>query len=138
MFYKAVHQGAGGAYSTEECAAWAPSETPPAGWEARVLAGHCLVAQDRSGVIVGFMTLGDDGFLDFAYVAPDWMGRGVAAALYEAIEATARARGIPLLSTEASHLARAFLARRGWQVEARQSVIRNRVALTNFRMNKVF
>lgn len=82
------------------------------------------------------MTLGDDGYLDFAYVSPPMMGSGLAGAIYDAIEAQARKAGMNVLSTEASHLARRFLTRRGWITDARQSVIRHGVAITNFRMSK--
>jgi len=135
VFHAAVHQGAAAFYSAEERAAWSPAP-PVDGWEARLLAGNCLVAEEASGQLIGFMTLGEDGFLDFAYVAPGWMGKGVADALYAQIEAMAHARGLPVLDTEASYLARQFFTRRGWQTTARQSVIRNGVALTNFRMEK--
>ncbi len=136
VFHAAVHDGAAAHYSAAERAAWAPGPDMPADWETRLLAGTCLIAQDRLGRVTGFMTLADDGFLDYAYVLPRVMGKGVAGALYDALEQRARRAGIPTLSTEASHLAQRFLARRGWRVIARQSVIRNGVALTNFRMEK--
>ncbi|MBN2905551.1 MAG: GNAT family N-acetyltransferase [Rhodobacteraceae bacterium] len=135
VFHAAVHQGAASAYTADERAAWAPHATAPtpARWEQRLLAAHTVVATLR-GRIIGFMTLGGDGHIDLAYVAPDWMGRGVADALYDAILRLARDAGMPVLSTEASLLARSFFARHNWRVIARQSVIRHGVALTNFRM----
>lgn len=136
VLHAAVHQGATAFYSASERQAWAPEQTPPPGWEAELLRGHARVAQDRRGALIGFMTLGTDGFLDFAYVTPGWMGKGVANALYDAIEAAAHDAGLPVLSTEASHLAQRFLSRRGWRTVARQSVIRHGVALTNFRMER--
>ena len=76
----------------------------------------------------------DDGYLDFAYVAPDAMGQGVAKALYDAILAVAEKAGLARLTSEASHLARRFFERQGWRVVEEQSVARNGVTLTNFRM----
>lgn len=136
VFQAAVHRGAAAFYSPEERAAWAPPGPAPDDWEARLLAGHCRVAEDAQGTLVGFMTLGNDGYLDFAYVAPDWMGKGIAGALYDVIEGVARDRAMPVLSTEASHLAKRFFSRFGWITIARQSVIRQSVAITNFRMEK--
>lgn len=135
VFYAAVHRGAAEAYSAEERAAWAPSPEPPPKWEAPLLSGTTLIAE-RRGQTVGFMTLGDDGYLDLAYVAPKQIGRGVGSALLQAIEGGARNAGLALLSTEASLVARPFFARHGWRETARQSVIRRGVALTNFRMEK--
>ena len=135
VFHAAVHHGAVAFYGPEEREAWAPL-APSADWEKRLLSGHCLIGEDENGAIIGFMTLGDDGYLDFAYVAPEWMGKGVARPLYEAIEQIARAEGIAILSTEASYLAQRFLTRNGWSTEARQSVIRASTPITNFRMSK--
>jgi len=136
VFRAAVHRGAAGFYTLEERNAWAPPGPTPETWEARLLAGHCRVAEDAQGTLIGFMTLGNDGYLDFAYVAPEWMGKGISDALYDTIEAIARNHAMPLLSTEASHLAQRFFSRRAWHTTARQSVIRHSVAITNFRMQK--
>jgi putative acetyltransferase len=133
ILYSAVHEGASRHYSAEERQAWAPATEPPDGWETRLLRAHTTVAVIRRRP-VGFTSLGADGHLDLFYVAPPWMGRGVAGRLHAALLETARAQAVPLLSTEASHLARSFLSRHGWRTTARQSVIRNGVALTNFRM----
>ena len=82
------------------------------------------------------MTMGHDGHLDFAYVTPDFGGRGVARALYARIENTAREQGLITLTTQSSLSALPFFERQGWTREARQSVIRHGVALTNYRMFK--
>ncbi len=136
VFHQAVHVGAASFYSEEERDAWAPRDDMPHGWEDMLLSGTCLVAEDGRGRITGFMTLADDGHLDLAYVLPEVMGKGVANALYAGLERRARQAGLVILTTGASHLARRFLTGRGWRVIARQSVIRNGVALTNFRMEK--
>ncbi|TCP42970.1 GNAT family N-acetyltransferase [Rhodovulum marinum] len=136
VFFAAVHGGTAAAYGPEERAAWAPSATPAPGWEERLLACTTILAEER-GRVIGFMALAGDGHVDLAYVAPDRMGRGVGAALHGAIVEAARAAGLDLLTTEASLIARPFFARHGWRQTARQSVIRNGVALTNFRMELV-
>lgn len=133
VFFAAVHGGAATAYGPEERAAWAPSPEPTPGWEDRLLGITTIVAEARNRA-VGFMALAPDGHLDLAYVAPEWIGRGVGAALHAEIVAAARAAGLMLLTTEASLVARPFFARLGWHETARQSVIRQGVALTNFRM----
>lgn len=138
LFQSAVLEGAASHYSLPERTAWARGE-PTAAWERRLLAGRCIVAETSAGMppeMAGFFTLGDDGYLDFAYVAPRFIGQGLGRCLYAAIEAHAIACGMPVLSSEASHLARPLLERCGWTVEARQSVIRHGVPITNFRMHK--
>ncbi len=133
VFHDAVHQGAQAFYSAEERAAWAPSQQAGPEWEQRLLSQNTVVAtQNRQ--IIGFMTLGQDGYLDFAYVAPEYMGCGVSDALYAEILNISETIKAEILSTEASHLARRFFTKKGWKTFARQSVIRNGVAITNFRM----
>ncbi|MGG7644497.1 GNAT family N-acetyltransferase [Rhodovulum sp. YNF3179] len=136
VFFRAVHEGAGHHYSTAERAAWAPGPGMPRDWPQRLGAHLTWVALKRRRV-VGFATLGRDGHLDLFYVLPEAMGGRVAPALYDRLEAEARARALPRMDTAASHLARSFLARRGWAVLARQSVIRDGVPITNFRMEKL-
>ncbi|SMX33968.1 GNAT family N-acetyltransferase [Actibacterium lipolyticum] len=135
LFYQAVHKGAAAFYEPKERAAWAPP-CPAPDWEARLLSGHCIIGEDDSADMIGFMTLGKDGYLDFAYVAPAWMGKGVATAIYDEIERIARRENMAILSTEASYLAQRFLTRNGWQTDARQNVIRSSTTITNFRMSK--
>lgn len=135
IYRGAVHVTAAATYTKEERDAWAP-EGPTPGWSERLLAGTCLVATTWWGRPVGFMTMGRDGHLDFAYVHPDYTGRGVASTLYHRIENIAREQGISTLTTQSSLSALPFFTRHGWTREARQSVIRHGVALTNYRMFK--
>ena len=131
---RAVHEGAAGAYGPAALSVWAPPD-PPAGWEGGLLAARTVIGA-RRGRMRGFMTLGGDGHLDYVYVLPEEMGGDLAPRLLAAIEAAARARALPVLTTEASHLARRFLEKHGWRMLSRQDVIRAGVAVTNFRMER--
>jgi putative acetyltransferase len=135
IFHSAVHDGARQHYTVEQLNAWAPSKLPASGWAARLTQGFAVGAK-RFGRLVGFFTLGRDGHIDFAYVLPNEMGKGTAGALYEACEGQARAWGLDVMDTEASHLARRFFEKRGWHVTAQQVVIRDGVGIENFRMEK--
>ncbi|TCP26272.1 GNAT family N-acetyltransferase [Rhodovulum adriaticum] len=136
VFFAAVHGGTVTAYSARERNAWAPSPTAPPDWNDRLMGGVTILAESR-GRAAGFMTLGHDGHLDLAYVAPDHAGQGIGRALHTAILDRARAQGLSLLDTQASLIARPFFTALGWQTIARQSVIREGVALTNFRMERL-
>lgn len=132
-FYAAVHEGAARHYTPEERAAWAPQVEMPDLWEERLEALTAFVAT-ANGAPIGFLLLGADGFIDLFYIAPPFMGTGLAEQLYDGALLEAKSLGLNEMSTEASHLARSFFARHGWQVEARQSVIRAATTITNFRM----
>ncbi|MGC8202924.1 GNAT family N-acetyltransferase [Aliiroseovarius sp. PTFE2010] len=136
VFRDAVLWGTAPHYALDEREAWAGPAHMPADWTARLDEQITWVAQGSRARIEGFLTVGHDGHIDFFYIAPARRGTGLAARLYEQAEAHCRAQGLTIMTTAASHLARAFLTRRGWQTEARQSVIRASVAITNFRMSK--
>lgn len=135
VYYRAVREGAARAYTAEQCAAWAPHAPASAVWRRRLAHGETLVAE-QTGEPVGFMSLLADGHLDLVYVMPEVMGRGVAPALYAMLENRARVAGLQRLTTEASELARAFFLRHGWQVIARQDLVRDGVTLHNYQMEK--
>ena len=117
VFYRAVHEGAAPFYDAAQRAVWAPSPEPDWALPDRQLDQWCWVAEDHSGM-TGFMSLDREGYLDMAFVLPEVMGKGVARALYGALLAEARASGLTRLTVRASHLARRFFERQGWQVDS--------------------
>jgi len=136
LFRRAVLEGAAEYYDASQRAAWAGAADAPPVWAERLGAQITLVAEDRAGRCAGFMTLGRDGHLDLAFVAPEAMGAGVAAALHDRILAEAAALGLTRLTTEASHLARRFLLKSGWQETGSQDAVVNGTRLASFRMEK--
>lgn len=133
LFYRAVHEGAAVAYSPQQREAWAKQVPEAEFWHRRLSNDVCFVAE-RDGSVAGFMTLEEDGYVGLAYVAPEEMGRGTAAALYAALLNTATCKGLKSLTTEASHLARPFFEKFGWQVVTPQQVERHGVLIPNFKM----
>ncbi|MBL4542369.1 MAG: GNAT family N-acetyltransferase [Rhodobacteraceae bacterium] len=132
---RAVHIGAAAAYTPEERAAWVPPGPMPEGWPDRFRGQLAWVAQ-AGRRLAGFIAAGRDGHIDLLYTDPDFTRQGIARRLYARAEAELAGLGLSLLTTEASLVAQPFFAAQGWQTEARQSVIRRGVALTNFRMAK--
>ena len=135
VFIDAVRNGAKEHYTAEQRAAWAPVDVMPATWEDRHLATTVFVAESERQ-LEGFMTLTAEGVIDMAFVRPSAMGTGIAVQLYEKIEAAAHASGMTRLSTQASHLARPFFLRRGWNLLAAQTVQKRGQTIENFRMEK--
>lgn len=137
VFYRAVHEGAAAHYTPEERHAWAPEPRHGPNWPDRLSRQITLIAETgRTSGPQGFMTLGRDGYLDFAYVLPEQRGQGISDALHDRMLTEARALGLSRLETEASHLARRFFLKCGWHVTAAQSVERRGVAIANFRMER--
>lgn len=135
IFFDAVHRGAADVYSAAQRRAWAGAAPSPTRWRKR-FADVSGVAAEVNGEMAGFMTLDAAGHIDLAFVRSDLSGRGVGRAIYDRIEARARAEGLARLTTEASKKAKPFFARLGWQVDAEQTVVKDGIRLTNFRMSK--
>lgn len=136
VFFRAVREGALGPYSETECAAWAPIRPTPEYWGKRLDPLDTIVAE-RDGIIEGFMAWNtDDGDLDLAFVLPEMRGKGVANAIYAIVENRARSLGVTRLHAHASHLAKPFFLRQGWDVLHENQVDLSGVKLANWVMEK--
>ncbi len=136
IFFDAVHKGTADVYSAAQRRAWAGAAPNPARWRRR-FADISGVAAEVDGGMAGFMTLEAEGYIDLAFVRSDLSGRGVGRALYDRIEARARAGGLDRLTVEASKTARPFFERMGWRVDAEQVVVKEGIGLTNYPMSKL-
>jgi len=137
IFRRAVHEGAAQHYTKAQRDAWAPEDHHGPNWPNRLSRQITVIAEtDTTQGPQGFMTLGHDGYLDFAYVLPEQMGQGLADALHDRLLEIARNKGLTRLETEASHLARRFFVKSGWRELAAQTVERGGVQIENFRMER--
>ncbi len=116
VYHRAIREGAVAHYSQAEREAWA--KTPEPDWTIpdKLLAQWCYVAEE-DGSMTGFMSMDPTGYLDMAFVIPEVMGKGTAAALYDTLMARARAEGLTRFTVRAAHQSNRFLARRGWTVD---------------------
>ena len=137
LFHAAVHEIARIYYSQAQVNAWAP-EVPDVGhFRARAADGRTLlVAVDEEDRPLAYGDLEEDGHIDHLFCRPDAAGTGVTAALYAALEAAARARGIGLVYVDASEPARRFFERRGFDMVGRRDFEIAGVAIHNFEMEK--
>ena len=136
IFFDAIHLGTEEYYTEIQRYAWAPEPPEVQTWRNRLNSQSSFVALSNDKPI-GFMTLMADGCIDLAYVAPPFMGQGVASKLYDAVLSEAATSGMQRLYTEASHPARAFFERQGWAIVTPQTISRNDVDLENFLMEKI-
>lgn len=135
VFFESVRYGACSDYDDAQRNAWAPAPPEDNSRRDRLKGQHGFVAE-QDGAIIGFMTLQADGYIDFAYVAPDHIGQGIAKQLYDRTTAEARETGVQRLYSEASYPARRFFERQGWSVVKEQTATRRDVSMTNFLMEK--
>jgi predicted GNAT family acetyltransferase len=88
------------------------------------------------GVPTGFSDVDSEGYIDMMFVAPRYLGRGVARQLIAHVEARARQKQLTELTANVSITARPFFERSGFTVEAEQHAMTAGVQLTNFKMKK--
>jgi putative acetyltransferase len=138
IFYDSVRQAALGDYTRAQVEAWAPRVADPARFAAKAADGRLfLVAVNEQDEPIAFGDLEQGGHIDYLYCRPDFVGKGVASALYDRLEAHARANAMPRLYSEASELARRLLLRKGFTVVTRRDFEVNGVMIHNYAMEKV-
>lgn len=133
VFTAAVHALAGGAYTAEQCHAWAPVPPDAEGWLSRLSGLKVLLACEGEQV-AGFIGYARSGHVDLLFTAPQFARRSVATALFGAACEDMRRAGVQRLSTEASLAARPFFERQGFAVVGEEDVLRQGVSLRRFRM----
>lgn len=124
-------------YTPQQVAAWAARVASPERIHERATDGRTtLVAVDHGDRPIGFIDLEHDGHIDFLYCAPEAVGQGAASALYDALEAGARRRGVDRLYAEASEAARRFFLKKGFIVTARHALVIDGVPIHNYAVEK--
>jgi len=125
-------------YNAEQVAAWAAIGPAAESVLQQAQDGRLtLLAVDAEDRPLAYADLEADGHIDFFYAAPEASGRGIAAALYLALETEARAAGIARLYVEASAIARGFFARQGFTVLHRRDFTIGDTPIYNFAMEKL-
>ncbi len=131
VFYQAVRQGAARFYSEKQRAAWAPKSEP----DQTPKNDHLLRwVAERDGKIIGFIAVTPTGYIDLSFVSPEWMGRGVAQALYDELLEWAHRARLSELTSHASHFAKRFFEKQGWHVLFPETVTRNGQEIERFFM----
>ena len=137
LFHASVREIGKKHYSQKQLQAWSPEPPDPEKFVPRIRDGRTfLVASTGDGPIVAYGDLERDGHIDHLYCRPDAAGTGVAALIYDQLEAIARMNGIRCLFVEASEPALGFFARRGFDLLERNDFQIAGVAIHNYRMEK--
>lgn len=108
-------------YSEQQRAAWAPDRRSGEEWVAR-LQGQDIIVAEEDGAAVGFVSLAEGGYVDFAYIRPEAQHTGLFRQLVSRIIERALAKGEPLLWTRASLMAEPAFAKLGFTVRKRERV----------------
>lgn len=135
VFERAVRVIGARDYTPAQIEAWLGPEPRTGSFRSRMADGRrCWVSLDGEGQVTAFVDLEADGHIDFLFADPAVSGRGVASALLDVVERTAREEGMARLYVEASEAARRFLLKRGYAVERRRDFEIRGVAIHNYAM----
>ncbi|HEV7180848.1 MAG TPA: GNAT family N-acetyltransferase [Candidatus Baltobacteraceae bacterium] len=135
VFIDSIRGLAPRSYTPAQVTAWASAALDLRDWRAR-LSNHLAFVAERDGRLLGWIEVEGTMRLDRFYCRTEAAGTGVAAALYGTLELHQRTNGVLQMQTEASALLRPFLERRGWHVDAEETIERLGVSLTRYRMSK--
>jgi len=135
LYHDTIHAVGRRDYSQAQVDAWAPLQADLARWRDKLTKEEVILAE-LSGVIVGFCSWDDAGYLDFLYVHHLHQRKGIAAALYAAAEQALCAKGLKRIHTQASVTAQPFFLRQGYRVVKHQLVNVRGVDLPNAVMEK--
>jgi putative acetyltransferase len=120
IMFDAVRNGES-LYSEAQRAAWVPVPRSGDDWVAR-LQGQDIILAEQEGDAVGFMSLAEGGYVDFAYIRPRAQHSGLFRQLLSRIVERAVAKREPLLWTHASLMAEPAFAKLGFTVRRRERV----------------
>ena len=118
IMFDAVRRGPS-AYTEAQRAAWVPSPREGLAWNER-LAAQDIILIEKLGEAVGFMSLADGGYVDFAYLRPAARGQGFFRLMLQRLEDRARERGTRCLWSHVSLNAEPAFTALGFAVRKRE------------------
>ena len=134
IMFDAIRSGPSG-YTDAQRIAWQDQPNVGADWAARLAKQQVWVAEEQ-GDAVGFLSLGEGGYVDLAFVEACAQGKGVFSALIASLEIQAVVSGLPRLWTHASVMAQPAFEARGFHVIRHETVERNGEVLARAEMEK--
>ncbi len=120
IMFDAVRNGES-RYTEQQRAAWVPVRRTGQDWVARLQRQDIVVAE-QDGRAIGFASLAEGGYVDFAYIRPEAQHTGLFRQLLSRIVERAIAKREPLLWTHASLMAEPAFAKLGFSIRKRERV----------------
>ncbi|NQW29066.1 MAG: GNAT family N-acetyltransferase [Ignavibacteria bacterium] len=122
-------------YTPEQIDVWALSAKNVDRWTAFVTDQHFLVAEIE-GAIVGFGSVDKGNYVNLMYVHKDFLRRGIADTIFDALQEHALLMGFEQLTADVSITARPFFESKGLRVVKQNRKQENGIGITNYRMSQ--
>lgn len=133
--YSSVHTLCTNDYSPDELEAWVPKNMDVKKLSRSLLMNVTWVAELR-GMLVGFICLERDGYINRLFTHPDYTGRGIATALLNTAIDWAKRKNIKRIFLAASKTGYGFYLRNGFHVSGIETVERRGIVFENKIMEK--
>lgn len=134
VMYDAVRHGFS-AYSKAQRQAWVPQPRSGVEWVERLDSQTVFIAEN-SNQVVGFISLAENGYIDFAYIRPSAQGSGVFRCLYDTLENQATQDDTRRLWVHASVMAQPAFAAMGFSIIQKETVEIGGQSFERFEMEK--
>jgi putative acetyltransferase len=135
VMFAAVREGES-PYTEAQRQAWVPEPRRGSEWRTRLLSQDIIVAE-AEGRLLGFMSLAEGGYIDFAYIRAEARHAGLFRELFKRILDRARAKGLPLLWVHASLTAEPAFSALGFAARRREQVRVGGEVLDRFEMEMI-
>lgn len=132
LFYDTVHAVNARDYTEAQLNAWASGDVDLEKWNRSFLAHDSFVAEDGTGMPVGFGDIDRAGYLDRLFVRKDCQRQGIGTALCGRLEQAAGGK----VSVHASVTAKPFFEQRGYRAVRMQYAERDGIFLPQYVMEK--
>lgn len=121
-------------YSQEQIDVWAAAKNREI-WTQKII-DQCFFVAIMENTIVGFSSIDKEGYLDFMYVHHEYQRKGIALALLNQIESTARKIRVSRICVSVSITAQPFFLKHGYTRYSDESKSISGIAFTNALMEK--
>jgi putative acetyltransferase len=135
LYVHTIDNACTGDYDEAQRNVWKKSIENTGRWTVALQTQYFLVAT-IGGDIAGFGSLRDGDYIDFMYTATPYLGKGIASAIYTALEQEAIRQYKMTLTSDVSKTARRFFESKGFVIEKENEHMINGVMISNYRMRK--
>ena len=123
-------------YTPQQVAMWASTANRTEGLARRINEQHFYVAETPNGIITGFGSIDNTGYLDMLFVHKDYQRQGIGLQLMAKLLHKAAELQINNIKSDVSITARPLFEHLGFEVVAQQIIAIDGVELTNYKMQK--
>jgi len=102
-------------YNTEQIKLWSSGHLKTEKWKKNINEQYFIVSESE-GMITGFASITEKGYLDFMYVHKDHQGKGIATKLLTELENFAESLEIIEIWAQVSITARPFFRSKGFEI----------------------